>query len=107
METVDHTVITNHIKFISHKENIIRTPTGIRRCEIDDFQIGEHYFLNDLNYIICPIINSTSYFSVDGLYTESYYKAISINVHLADYAINDFNELEIYLTKTPIEIVFL
>lgn len=25
METVDHTVITNHIKFISHKENIIRT----------------------------------------------------------------------------------
>ena len=30
------------------KENIIRTPMGIRRCETDDFpQLGEHYFLND------------------------------------------------------------
>ena len=91
---------------ITGKENIIRTPMGIRRCETNDFpQLGEHYFLNDLNYLICPIINSTSNFSVDGLYTESYYKEISINVHLTDYAINNFNELEIYLTETPIEIV--
>ena len=101
----------NIVEYISSnnktgKDNIIRTPIGYRRCEINDFpQLGEHYFLNDLNYMICPIINSTTNFSVDGLYTESYYKEISINVYLTDYAINNFNELEIYLTETPIEIV--
>ena len=90
---------------ISGKSQIINTPIGIRRCEEDDFpELKEHYFLNDLHFMYCPILNSSSNFSIEGLYTGSYYKYLSIKISLTQYALDNFQEIKDFLEKTPIDI---
>ena len=58
--------------------------------------------MNDLNYMICPIYNSTSNFSIEGLYTDYYYKIISISISLSQYSIEHYDELKNYLNNNPI-----
>jgi len=90
---------------ISGKSNIIITPIGIRKCEQNDFpELNEHYQLNGLHFMYCPIFNLSSNFSIEGLYTGSYYKYVSIKISLTDYALNNIKELDEYLEKTPIDI---
>ena len=54
--------------------------------------------------MLCPIYNSSTNFSIDGLYTDSYYKYISIKLFLTDYAINNYNKLKQFLNETPLDI---
>ncbi len=90
---------------ISGKTKSIITPIGIRRCEQEDFpELNEHYQLNGLHFMYCPIFNFSSNFSIEGLYTGSYYKYVSIKISLTEYAINNLNELDEYLEQTPIDI---
>ncbi len=89
---------------ITRKEDIIKTEIGTRWCSSSDFpELLHHFYLNDLEDMICPIINSTSNFSIEGLYTDHYYKTISIKLTLSKYSIENYSELEEYLNGTPIE----
>ena len=89
---------------ITGKSNIIKTEIGTRRCIDTDFpELLHHFYLNDLEDMICPIINSTTNFSIEGLYTDNYYKTISIKLSLSKYSIEHYDELEEYLNGTPIE----
>ena len=89
---------------ITGKENVIKTEIGTRRCTSSDFpELLHHFYLNDLEDMICPIINSTSNFSIEGLYTDHYYKTLSIKLSLSKYSIDHYSELEEYLNGTPIE----
>ena len=85
-------------------ENITITHLGIRKCELEDFpELNQnYYYMNDLNYMICPIYNSTSNFSIEGLYTDYYYKIISISISLSQYSIEHYDELKNYLNNNPI-----
>ena len=86
------------------KENIIYREIKTRRCTEDDFpELLTHFYLNDLGDMICPIVDSTSNFSIEGLYTDSYYKTISIKLSLSQYSIDNYQELTDYLNGTPIE----
>ena len=89
---------------ITGKENVIKTEIGTRRCTSSDFpELLHHFYLNDLEDMICPIINSTSNFSIEGLYTDHYYKTLSIKLSLSNYSIEHYSKLEEYLNGTPIE----
>jgi len=89
---------------ITGKENIIHTEIGTRRCIDSDFpELSNHFYLNDLKDMICPIINSSTNFSIEGLYTDNYYKTISIKLSLSKYSIEHYKELEDYLNGTPID----
>ena len=90
---------------ISGKSKSIITPIGIRKCEQEDFpELNEHYQLNGLHFMYCPIFNLSANFSIEGLYTGSYYKYVSIKISLTEYALNNLTELEEYLEQTPIDI---
>ena len=91
-------------EYIVGKENIIYREIKTRRCTEDDFpELLTHFYLNDLGDMICPIVDSTSNFSIEGLYTDSYYKTISIKLSLSQYSIDNYQELADYLNGTPIE----
>ena len=91
-------------EYIVGKENIIYREIKTRRCTEDDFpELLTHFYLNDLGDMICPIVDSTSNFSIEGLYTDSYYKTISIKLSLSQYSIDNYQELTDYLNGTPIE----
>ena len=91
-------------EYIVGKENIIYREIKTRRCTENDFpELLTHFYLNDLGDMICPIVDSTSNFSIEGLYTDSYYKTISIKLSLSQYSIDNYQELADYLNGTPIE----
>ena len=75
-----------------------------RKCEVTDFpNLGIRYYLNDLDEMLCPIYDSYTNFSIDGLYTNNYYKFISIKLSLTDYAFENYETLTQLLNENPIE----
>ena len=75
-----------------------------RKCEVTDFPNLEiRYYLNDLDDMLCPIYDSYTNFSIDGLYTNNYYKYISITLSLTDYAFENYETLTQLLNENPIE----
>ena len=88
-----------------NKENKNRKFLDYRKCSLNDFpKLQKKYYINDLENMLCPIYNSSTNFSIDGLYTDSYYKYISIKLFLTDYAINNYNKLKQFLNETPLDI---
>ena len=86
------------------KDDINEKYLQFRKCEVTDFPNLEiRYYLNDLDDMLCPIYDSYTNFSIDGLYTNNYYKFISIKLSLTDYAFENYETLTQLLNENPIE----
>ena len=86
------------------KDDINEKYLQFRKCEVTDFPNLEiRYYLNDLDDMLCPIYDSYTNFSIDGLYTNNYYKYISITLSLTDYAFENYETLTQLLNENPIE----
>ena len=86
------------------KDDINEKYLQFRKCEVTDFpNLGIRYYLNDLDEMLCPIYDSYTNFSIDGLYTNNYYKFISIKLSLTDYAFENYETLTQLLNENPIE----
>ena len=71
-------------------ENSIDTQTyQYRRCETSDFfnKVNESFDTNGLRNLFCPIFEKSSNFSVEGSYTDDFYKYIKIEILLTDKAL--------------------
>ena len=60
--------------------------------------------MNELDDMLCPIYNVSTNFSIDGLYTDYYYKYISIKLFLTEYAINNYDKFKQLLHDIPLDI---
>ena len=88
------------------KDNITEYQLEYNLCNVSDFStLTEQFYLNDLEQMLCPIYDIFTNFSIDGLYTDDYYKYISIIISLTDYSLHNFNELENFLNSFPIEVI--
>ena len=81
------------------------TPIGIKNCNVDDFPkvVEESFYENSIDSMLCPVLNSSMNFSIDGLYTDYYYKYFIIETRMTEYAMNHYDEFTRFIEKTPIE----
>ena len=87
------------------KNDIYEKNLEFRKCESSDFpKLEGDFYMNDLNEMLCPIYDHSTNFSIDGLYTDDYYKFISIQLKLTDYAFENYSQLKLFLNKTPIDV---
>ena len=86
------------------KDDINETNLEFRKCESSDFpKLIKDYYMNDLDDMLCPIYDHSTNFSIDGLYTDEYYKFISIKLTLTDYAFENYDKLKQLLNDNPME----
>jgi len=109
--------IEDTLKFFTYKINIIEW-IGIddffskeityKFCNESNFpsSLKEQFEVNELNELYCPIINQNLNFSLDGLYTDDYYKFITIEMILNDYGKNNFDEVKEFIKENPILMSF-
>ena len=82
----------------------IITNLELGHCTKEDFynQIDNLFDDNALETLYCPKINNFNY-SLDGLYTDYYFKFLRLNLSLSNYAMNHLDEVEKYLKNNPLE----
>ena len=81
------------------------TAIGYKECEESDFppEVNGQFIENELNEMYCPILNETLNFTLDGLYTDYFYKYLRLDIKLSDYALAHLDETRKVLEEHPIE----
>ena len=109
--------IENTTKYFDYKINIIEW-VGIddffekeiffNFCNQSDYpsSLYDQFEVNELNELYCLLINKNNInylnYSLDGLYTDDYFKFITIDFFLNEYGKNNFDEVKIYLRENPL-----
>ncbi len=109
--------IENTTKYFDYKINIIEW-VGIddffekeiffNFCNQSDYpsSLDDQFEVNELNELYCLLINKNNInylnYSLDGLYTDDYFKFITIDFFLNEYGKNNFDEVKIYLRENPL-----
>ena len=109
--------IENTTKYFDYKINIIEW-VGIddffekeiffNFCNQSDYpsSLDDQFEVNELNELYCLLINNNNInylnYSLDGLYTDDYFKFITIDFFLSEYGKNNFDEVKIYLRENPL-----
>ena len=109
--------IENTTKYFDYKINIIEW-VGIddffekeiffNFCNQSDYpsSLYDQFEVNELNELYCLLINKDNInylnYSLDGLYTDDYFKFITIDFFLSEYGKNNFDEVKIYLRDNPL-----
>ena len=109
--------IQNTTKYFDYKINIIEW-VGIddffekeiffNFCNQSDYpsSLYDQFEVNELNELYCLLINKNNInylnYSLDGLYTDDYFKFITIDFFLNEYGKNNFDEVKIYLRENPL-----
>ena len=109
--------IENTTKYFDYKINIIEW-VGIddffekeiffNFCNQSDYpsSLDDQFEVNELNELYCLLINKNNInylnYSLDGLYTDDYFKFITIDFFLSEYGKNNFDEVKIYLRENPL-----
>ena len=84
-------------------EQIIQN-LNISYCTKDDFPEEVYYSFEGLGLdtIFCPKIKNFNY-TLQGLYTDYYYKFLRLNLTLSEYGMKHLKEVDNYLRKNPLE----
>ena len=109
--------IEDTLKFFTYKLNIIEwigvddffpKEISFTFCNESNFpsSLKEQFEVNELNELYCPIINQNLNFSLDGLYTDDYYKFITIEMILNDYGKSNFDKVKEFIKENPILMSF-
>ncbi len=89
-------------------ENTIREfPFGLKSCTHTDFFniLNDTFDLNKIDKMLCPILNDSTNYTLDGLYTDYYYKFFEIEIKLTDKGMDNLNSVKSKMQSTPIEMV--
>jgi len=109
--------ISDSLKYFTYKLNIIEW-IGIDEliskeinfdfCNESDFpsSLQEQFEVNEINELYCPIIEQNLNYSLDGLYTDDYYKFITIDLILSEYGQNNIDEVRKFLNENPLLMSF-
>jgi hypothetical protein len=86
---------------------VIEYPFGIKYCSHSDFfNVVNHSFdTNGVGEMLCPIVNKSVNYTLDGLFTDSYYKYFELTYKLTDYAMEHLDELETLIEKKRLEMI--
>ena len=80
---------------------------NLKYCDINDFDyhVNDTFYNIKLNKFYCPIIDDTTNFTLEGLYTDKYFKFVEIIFKLNEYSKNHLNELKEFMIKNPVEMI--
>ena len=106
--------IENTSQYFTYKMNIVEWigdddlvayPFSFKQCEPSDFYnvVDEAFENNDIGQYICPDFFNNSNFTLEGLYTDYYFKFIELEIRLTEYALNNLNEVEAMMKENPLE----
>ena len=81
------------------------TNINLKKCEKEDFNnmVDYVFYSNDLNTMLCPIITNDLNFTLDGLYTDYYFRFLRLNLSISDYGLNNLEETKKFLINNPLE----
>ena len=88
-------------------DNITYYRFDLAKCNLSDFHesVNKTFHKNKLYNMYCPVKNETTNYTLDGLYTDSFFKFIEIKFTLNDYAMKHLDEAEEFFYKNPIEMI--
>ena len=86
-------------------DEIYEYPFGLKKCTHSDFfdLVNSSFDMNGVGGMLCPILNESVNFTLDGLYTDYYYKFIELEVRLTEYGMNNLEEVRYFMQHNPIE----
>ena len=78
---------------------------GLKKCTKSDFlnDVNSSFDQNEINEMLCPILNDSFDYTLQGLFTDNYIKYIQLEVRLTEYGMNNLEVVRRYMQKTPIE----
>ena len=81
------------------------TNINLKKCEKEDFNnmVDYVFYSNDINTMLCPIITNDLNFTLDGLYTDYYFRFLRLNLSISDYGLNNLEETQNFLINNPLE----
>lgn len=89
------------------EDEMLQENFTLKRCTSDDFfgLVDESFENNQLYDLLCPNLTDYSNFTLEGLYTDYYYKFLTLTVSLTDEAMTEGgqNKLKEMMNDTPIE----
>ena len=87
------------------EDSIEKYEYGLKYCEKSDFYFlkDDIFDLNGLKTLYCPILNGTNNYSLEGLYTDYYYKYIEIDISISEYGFKNFEFLSNYLSNYSVQ----
>ena len=89
------------------KDDIIEIPFNLKQCDYSDFFniVNESFDRNHINEMICPVLNKSVNFTLEGLFTDSYTKFLQLKINISDYGLNNIDEVRNFMDKNPIDMV--
>ena len=87
------------------EDTIIEFPFGLKSCTHSDFfnLLNDTFDLNQLEKMLCPILNESTNYTLDGLYTDDYYKFFEIEIKLTDKGMGNLSGVKNKMQSRPIE----
>ena len=87
------------------EDTIIEFPFGLKSCTHSDFLnlVNDTFDLNQLEKMLCPILNESTNYTLDGLYTDDYYKFFEIEIKLTDKGMGNLSGVKNKMQSRPIE----
>jgi hypothetical protein len=85
--------------------SLYKTNVPLKSCEKDDFyNIIDYIFeSNNIHSLYCPVISKDLNYTLDGLYTDYYFRYLTLNIHLSEYGLNNLDETKNFLKENPLE----
>ena len=85
--------------------DLVEYTLGLKQCEKSDFNhlVDEAFDTNLLGALLCPMINGTTNYTVEGAYTDYYYKFIDLEVTLSEEGIKNTDTVKEIMSEFPIE----
>jgi len=99
----------NYDFYISTFINSVFTdnPMHVKKCEKTDFDedLREQFDKNKLSNFYCPDFSKNINFTLNGLYTDTYFQYIDIRVMLNSKAAENFDYVKDLMARNPIEMI--
>ena len=94
-------------EWIDGPSNIKKYIFKLKYCDIKDFDydVNDTFYNIKLNKFYCPIINETTNYTLEGLYTDKYFKFIEIIFKLNEYSKNNLDEVKEFMKNNPVEMI--
>ena len=86
-------------------DDLVEYPFSFKKCEASDFYnvVDESFETNDIGQYICPDFYNNSNFTLEGLYTDYYFKFIELEIRLTEYSLQNMEEVRAMMKENPLE----
>ncbi len=86
-------------------DTIIEFPFGLKKCTKDDFfnLVNESFDRNLISGMLCPVLNKSANYTLDGLYTDYYYKFFELEIKLTENGMANLNRIKELMQNNKIE----